>query len=64
MEELKFDELQNVNGGKKHSWDKTPYKCMGAVILGTAAAGLASGFNPVVTAGGYVASSAYCAPDR
>ncbi|MDK2563641.1 Blp family class II bacteriocin [Romboutsia sedimentorum] len=59
MNELKFEELQEVNGGA--SWNTTPYKCFGAVVLGTAAGALTTGGNPLGIAGGYLAGTGYCA---
>ncbi|WP_338658820.1 class IIb bacteriocin, lactobin A/cerein 7B family [Paraclostridium sordellii] len=47
MNELKFDDLQDINGGKAdNKWAKHPYKCIGAVVLGTAAGAITTGGNP------------------
>lgn len=62
MKELKFDELQDINGGKAtNKWAKHPYKCIGAVVLGTAAGAITTGGNPLGAFGGYLTGAAYCA---
>lgn len=59
MNELKLDELQEVNGGA--SWDTTPYKCFGAVALGTAAGFVSTAGNPWGAFSGYLIGTGYCA---